>query len=79
MIEQNLQQWVRKQVEFDNVILANAENPIYTSSDSLRSHQNGGDDTDSAEPTQGLGRTFLYVNRAYVESNPSSLPVVFLL
>ncbi len=72
--EQNLQQWVRKQVEFDNVILANAENPIYTSIDSLRSPQNGGDDTDSMEPTQGLGRTFLYVNRAYAESNPSSLP-----
>ena len=71
---QNLQGWSKEQIESDNVILASAENLVYTSYESIEAYRAGKNESDSLKPDQSLGRTFLYVNREYLDSNPESLP-----
>ena len=69
-----LQGWSKEQIESDNVILASAENPVYTSPESIEAYRAGKDESASLKSDQSLGRTFLYVNREYLDSNPESLP-----
>ena len=71
---QNLQGWSKEQIESDNVILASAENLVYTSYESIEAYRAGKNESGSLKSDQSLGRTFLYVNREYLDSNPESLP-----